>query len=269
MERTREPHLKLNLDVSTRLALEIFSTGSYLSINKKLLIHYGPEIAIYISNLIEKYKYFIKREKIKNDWFYLIHDHQIEQTGLTITKIRTCKKVLKKRHILRTKMKGFPPKEYFQINFSELLGIIGSYHSSGNLTLIHQETLPSFIRKPYDNTFNILNKNKNNNKEKIFTDLFPDEWKRNKTFISTIKDYIQYRSQKGKALTELSCIRLYNKLIKVDIITAIKAIDRSIENGWTGVFPDAEKEYSSNKKDENDYDPYDNEEPLADKFTKR
>lgn len=259
MERTRK--LNIRLDPSTRFALEIFSSGSYITINKKLLTCFGPEIAIYISNLIDKYKYFIKHEKSKNDWFYLIHNQQMEQTGLTITRIRTCKKVLKEKHILRTKMKGFPPKEYFQINFSALLDIIGVYHSSGNLRTIHQVSLGSFIRKPDECTLYINKENKYKEIENSFLKMFPDEWIKNKSFLSSIKDFIQYRSQKGNKLTEMACTRLANKLTKFDITIATEAINRSIENSWTGIFPESIKE-----KQEPDY-----EEPteLADKFRKK
>ena len=120
MERTKQP---INF-YNTRYALEIFSSEAYLSVNKRLLYHYGPNIAIYLSNLVDKYKYFKDKKESNGDWFYIIHKNQKEQTGLTITKIRSCKLKLKQDGILTTLMKGSPPKEWYKINFQLLLQLI-------------------------------------------------------------------------------------------------------------------------------------------------
>jgi hypothetical protein len=106
-------------------ALEILSSEAYLVLNKKLLQHYGPDVSVFLSNLIDKYKYFRgKGDLLDGRWFYLIHVQQIEQTGLTIEKIRTCKKILKEDNILQTKRKGIPSKEYYSLDFDHLMEII-------------------------------------------------------------------------------------------------------------------------------------------------
>lgn len=116
MERTKATSLDY--------ALEIFSSDAYLTVNKKLLQHYGPDTAVFLSNLIDKYKYFLNTSIEEDEWFYLVHDQQIEQTGLTLTKIRTCKQVLKEDGILFTERRGIPAKEFYKLDLSRLLSLI-------------------------------------------------------------------------------------------------------------------------------------------------
>jgi hypothetical protein len=118
MERTNSNHL-----------LEVFSSEAYLTVNKKLLKYFGPEVAIYLSNLIDRHKYFKNRDALfDNSWFYTTHEQQTDQTGLSLTKLRSCKSVLKEKNVLRTKLQGSPPKEWYHLNFNILasLDIIGS-----------------------------------------------------------------------------------------------------------------------------------------------
>jgi hypothetical protein len=116
--------MRTKLENLEKYALEIFSSDAYLVVNKKLLQHYGPDTAIFLSNLIDKYKYFLDHEKIKDGWFFLLHDQQILDTGLNIGRIRNCKKQLKEDHILETKMKGQPAKEWYLLNLTPLLSLL-------------------------------------------------------------------------------------------------------------------------------------------------
>ena len=101
--------------------LEILSTNSYLTLNKKLLAVCGPEITVYLGNLVDKYKYFLKKNMITEDGgFYLIHEDQTAQTGMTEYQLRRCKKILKDLNLLRTEKRGIPSKEFYFLNFTEL-----------------------------------------------------------------------------------------------------------------------------------------------------
>jgi len=105
-------------------ALELFSSDSYFTVNKKLLQHYGPDMAIFISNLIDKYKYFLSQDMIEEDWFYVISQQQMEDTGLTLYKLQTCKSSFVNEGILEIKRKGVPSKEWFHLDFDLLLEVI-------------------------------------------------------------------------------------------------------------------------------------------------
>ena len=49
----------------------------------------------------------------------------------------------------------------------------------------------------------------------------------------------------GKKITEQMCNRLAIKLTKYDVITATASLIRSVENGWTGVFPETTRKKPS------------------------
>ena len=58
---------------SKSFALEILSSESYLVVNKKLIKQFGPDTAIFLSNLIDKYKYFQDKQILIEDGFYITH----------------------------------------------------------------------------------------------------------------------------------------------------------------------------------------------------
>lgn len=111
--------------INSHLALEIFSSESYLVVNKRLLKKYGPNVSIFISNLIDKYTYFREKDKLKDgDWFFQTHEQIMEQTGLSLHEIRACKTLLKRKEVIETKLKGVPPKEWYRIDLQELINTI-------------------------------------------------------------------------------------------------------------------------------------------------
>jgi len=75
-----------------------------------------------------------------------------------------------------------------------------------------------------------------------FLRLFPTDWSTHEAFSKVWLDFIEYRHQKKKQVTQISAKRLMTKLTQYDIPTAIKAINSSIENSWTGVFPESVKQ---------------------------
>jgi len=96
----------------------------------------------------------------------------------------------------------------------------------------------------------INNNIKSKNNKKGFSeilDLFPDEWKKEESFHNNLKDYVQHRKEKGSSLTKVASSRLVNKLKQYSIQEASEALARSVENGWTGVFPESAKPSKSNQ----------------------
>lgn len=115
-------------NVPQELALELFSSDAYLTLNKKLLKTFGPEKAIFISNLIDKFKYFQKRypHAIIDGWFYRSHKDQINETGLTNYAIQKCKKELQIDGVISIKKQGIPAKEWMKIHFDIVLELTNS-----------------------------------------------------------------------------------------------------------------------------------------------
>jgi hypothetical protein len=132
-----------------------------------LLTHYGPDTAIFLSNLIDKYKYFKDKDLLEEeDWFFITHERQIEQIGLSVTKLRACKSTLKDANILETKLKGAPPKEWYKLNLNILLNKVIPIvnQPSGYVTVKRQDSLGLTVTYPDGSIKD--NKDKENRKEK-------------------------------------------------------------------------------------------------------
>jgi len=123
MKRTKGTNeTSYNDENMIKIALEILRTDAFLSINKKLIQKVGIIKAAYITNLVDKYKYFRDRGMLTEDGgFYLTYEEQTKQLGLSEYQLRTCKKEFIKAGILRTEMRGVPRKEFYFIDFGELL----------------------------------------------------------------------------------------------------------------------------------------------------
>ena len=112
------------------------------------------------------------------------------------------------------------------------------------------------IIDPYDKSLSNIDNDIDNdidNKKKDFSDsdwiidLFPKEWKNDKSFQESIKDFIQHRKEKGSKLTKVAASRLAKKLTNHPIQIATQALELSMENGWQGVFPESVSKGSANK----------------------
>ena len=71
---------------------------------------------------------------------------------------------------------------------------------------------------------------------------FPKSWIDNEDFQTSIETYFQHRKEKNNPLRPSSTKMLANKLKKTNLSIAIEALDRSVQNGWTGVFPESIKD---------------------------
>lgn len=142
------------------LALHTLGSDSYLVVNKTLLNMFGPNAAIFLSNLIDKYKYFLNTGKLCSDGsFHLTHRWQVEQTGMSEYEIQTCKRRLKEAGIITTQKKGIPAKEYYYIDWKKLVRDFTAENSKvrlrGQVLRNPQDKTPGILRAIYkDNKFN-------------------------------------------------------------------------------------------------------------------
>ena len=111
-------------DRNQKIALELFRSDAFLVINKKLLKKLGPIKAIFLENLVDKYKYWKDKDMLNDDSFFLTHEKQIEQTGMNEYQIRECKKYMIELGLLKTSMKGIPAKEHYTLDFERLVDIL-------------------------------------------------------------------------------------------------------------------------------------------------
>ena len=91
---------------SQLIAIQLFDSNSFLTLNKKLLEMFGPNLAVFTCNLVDKYKYFSSRNMIQDDGsFFLTFENQAKDTGMSRCELRSCKKRLIKMRVLKTIMK--------------------------------------------------------------------------------------------------------------------------------------------------------------------
>ena len=155
------------------LALEAFSSESFLSINKKLLSYLGPNLTVYIGNLIDKMKYFLDKGLLGEDnSFFLTQADVAVQTGMSEYQLRKCKNKLKEIGVLTTSRRGIPPKEFYILHIDILVE-----EFLRNIPLVFKG---SNLKKLKDSTF----KNFRNNKENRYKE---NKYKENNIYLSDLK----------------------------------------------------------------------------------
>jgi len=165
MKRTKESGYVVSKDQ----ALEIFSAESFLPINKKLLFNFGPELAVFISALVDQYRFIKKKQQlIQGDYFYFTTEMLTKHTGMTIYAIRKAKEFLLTNGIITIKKIGMPAKECFKLHLQTLMDIsvyCGDYFdtSSGAYFVTSSGDEIVTTEKFINNKF-LITRNKNLNK---------------------------------------------------------------------------------------------------------
>ena len=212
--------------------LDLFSSGAYLVVNKKLLQTCGPTLTIYLSNLIDVYKYFYNKEQLyKDKWFFSSHKDQMESTGLTNFQLKSCKRKLKDLDILEIKKFKHPAKEHYLIKVSSLIKYLKT-ESTETSSLESTET------SSHNKHIKTKTKQKSIKNKRLKTyQYFPNEWQHNKEFRSSITDFSIQRSKTIYPLSEIAIKKMVNKLTKFTIEEAIFALDEAVVGGYRGLFP--------------------------------
>ena len=158
-----------NISLSEDALLSVLSSEPHLRLYKPLLKLYGPEAAVFLSNLIDKYCYFKSKELLEeDDWFFLTYEQQTEQTGMSSYVLRRCKSTLQEAGILKSRKQGMPRKEWYYIDASRIAEILDD-HSLKNTTPSGKETSSLAVKKlnclRLRNLTNINNIDIINNKE--------------------------------------------------------------------------------------------------------
>jgi predicted ArsR family transcriptional regulator len=106
--------------INVQLVIEAFKSDGYLILNKTLIQQLGLHQALVLSNLIDKCVYFYEHTPEYDGEFYLTHDQQSEQIGLSDHQIREAKRKLVAMGYVRTYLKGTPAKEWYILNFEAI-----------------------------------------------------------------------------------------------------------------------------------------------------
>jgi hypothetical protein len=189
------------------LILEAYSSSAYLMVNKTLISTFGAEEAIFISNIIDKYRYHKQQKTLTDNGFFLIHEKQIEQTGLTEYALKQCKKLFINVGVISTFQIGIPSKEYYILHIDQLAYFVGLDPSNSmglkntNSTGLDPSNSGSLYSK------NKYNKNKLN-ENKVTSSLLEDDLQR----LITLSDFDSFweiypkKADKGKAYTSFKKI---------------------------------------------------------------
>ena len=141
--------------------------------------------------------------------------------------------------------------EYPKI-YSQILTEKG-YKGINNILL--KKLYPPIIKiiPPYNKNYtpNIKEDSKEENKKEkklnkkssinLFNQYFSKEWKDDESFQKVLTEFITHRNQIRKPVTELAAKKLATKLTKYSCWVARTALQASVENSWTGVFPESVK----------------------------
>ena len=223
-----------------------YSQNGFFLVDKVIVSKFGWIGAGVLSNLLDKYEYWLCKENQNIDgWFFHTMQHQACILGLSEYQIREQKKILIENGIIQVKLRGIPPKEFYKINL-EVLDLILKKHLRDNplifrgITLKKLEGLPSNNLRDIKDTKSKDTKSKEEkiNKKDFFLNKFPLDWKENKSFQEALFDFAEHRLQKNSSgLTEPAMKLAAKKLLKFPIQTAITTLNDSTAAGYTGLFP--------------------------------
>ena len=178
-----------------------------------------------------------------------------------IGKVRRVKKDLKQLGLIediqaRNEDNSKIIAHYIKVNFIWTRQTIKDYYPNGFAKGSKTQGIAKSIANALsDNNINALSYNRKNKKinkkstasnetnnipaHKTFINRFPQNWKDDTPFKKAARDFVLHRKQLGKSLTPLASKRLVTKLTDHSIKVATQAIQASVENSWTGVFPES------------------------------
>ena len=123
--------MKLN---SKNLVLNLLGTDANIQINKKILLILKLEEAFFLSYLIDKYKYFEREGKLREDGSFYTSNMDIAlYTTFNNSQIARVKKAGLEKNLFRISLEDSRTKSYYYLNFDKILEMIGTEKSNMEL----------------------------------------------------------------------------------------------------------------------------------------
>jgi len=235
--------------ISDEQIFEILATSAYIMVNKKLLERFGPEPTVLLANLIDKHKYFKENEQLEQGcYFYLVHDEQMQQTGMNLYKIKACKKVLKDSQLITTKRMA--NKEYYKLEASNIIRYVES-ESQSNVDGQLDDIQPPASSNTTPNTKENKTEEKKTVKEKFknfdfpeFLEMFPEDWQEDKNFQDSLEAFVGHRRELNRPLTKQARTLSRKELVKVSVDIATHSLEEAVRKGYIAPFVESgEKSY--------------------------
>lgn len=218
--------------------LQLIASSSFLTVNMAIAKRVGNDAAILLAELASSQVYFENNGMLTDGMFFETVELIEDRTNLTKYQQAKAVKVLEESGILKTKLKGIPAKRYFFVDGEKILGLV-DHKKSKNLTTGGQKTSPQEVKKLDRNNkrISIKENNKRINNTVVNDSALSDPVK------DKVMDFLAYREEIKKPYkSERSIKSFVNQVEKQEqlhgSIAVIECIDKSMSNGWQGVFWD-------------------------------
>jgi hypothetical protein len=206
-----------------------------LVIPKPLILTHGLPRVTYMMALFTAHILYNEKDK-----GFELRKGLIEmEYGVSLYEQRHLLSELQQLGIVEIRVSGAPPKTRCFLNEKRLFSRL-------NFSPTDIKFYTSFIivkdlkEKEYKNIKKIFTKTsqKDKNHKNQFLYLFPPGYRNSPKFRHAWNDFMEMRRFDKKApVTERSARLISNKIARVGLVTAIKALRVSVENGYRGVFP--------------------------------
>lgn len=234
--------------------LKFLAADGFLTVNKHLAKIVGLDAAVLMAELASTYNYYESTDQLTDDGMFFETVERIEE-NTTLTKYQQAKAVtvLTDAGVLETRKIGIPAKRYFKIDEDALFALV-DHKKSKNFTTGGQKTEPQEVEK-LDRNNNIDKKEKkkeNNNKSATAAERVYQKWsvaelvyqyRLSDSVRQKMLEFFEYRKEIKKPLKSERSIRSLLKQVEMQeqahgAFAVIDVIDRSIQNGWQGLFFD-------------------------------
>lgn len=218
--------------------LQLIASSSFLTVNMAIAKQVGNDAAILLAELASSQVYFENNGMLTDGMFFETVELIEDRTNLTKYQQAKAVRVLEESGILRTKLKGIPAKRYFFVDGEKIIDLV-DHKKSKNLTTGSQKTSPQEVKKLDRNNKRISIKENN----KRINNTVVNDSSLSEPVKDKVMDFLAYREEIKKPYkSERSIQSFVNQVEKQEqlhgSIAVIECIDKSIRNGWQGVFWD-------------------------------
>lgn len=169
--------------LTKKVVLGTLASDAFIQVNKRLAKLIGPIEALFLGELISRYRYWSNKEHYgltKEDTFYATIKDMWENTGISGDVQSRIIKQLSKKNIIEQTVQGMPAKRYFKLNFDIIYTLIENDDPECPPTAEDGNKVPSITEQVSDipgisfgdsqNNIKINNKNKDENKLATYVD---------------------------------------------------------------------------------------------------
>lgn len=227
--------------------IRMVASSSFITVNIAIAHEVGLDAAVILGELASSQVYWEDKGLLNEDGMFFETAEQIEEkTTLSTYKQAKAINILEARGFLKTKMKGVPAKKYFLVD-GDAIGSLLENKFSKNLKTRFQETSKQDSKKLESNNKRI-NKNikeRTENNKTVLDSTLSDPVK------EKLIDFLEYRKEIKKPYkSERSIKSLVTQVEKqeqrIGSIAVIECIDKTMRNGWQGLFWEKEETKRAN-----------------------